>query len=232
VIGTFLLVGAMLVLSVWLLRPRLTEERIETAVITTLTQESSESFLVTGSLSFVALAEQEVTRRWDLLPGTFSLDLGTTRASVRVPGRVAYGFDVRAIQADDIAFGEDGLVDVALPDLTILSVEPDLNAMQIETDVGLFQTYRGTGREAEQAALRRIPELMRAQAEEHLATTVQSQVNSAIALGRLLTPVLEAVGLGDPRFRFRLSSGATIVLSQTDLLEWDESSEAVLDLPR
>jgi hypothetical protein len=132
------------------------------------------------------------------------LDLGTTRVRVRLPGRVAYGFDVSVLRPEDIVFGEDGVVEVALPDLSVFSVEPNLEAMEVETDVGWARTHARSGQQTTQRALQFAQRALREQASTHLIDKTQPRINTAEALQRMLTPALQAAGIAEPRFRFRI----------------------------
>ncbi len=207
--GVLALVAVVLV-AVFALRPRLTEEEVQTAVITTLAEEAPASFLVTGTLTFATTVEGRSEKT--LLPGLLNLDLGTTRAEVRVPGRVAYGFDLRRLRASDIRFAEDGVVEVALPALAVFSVEPELERAEMRTDVGWARLHESSGQEMEALVLGRIRPAMRETAERHLGRSETPRMNTAEALVRLLTPPLEAAGLASPRFRFRLAGGAMVEL--------------------
>ena len=136
-------------LAIWLLRPRIEERVIRRSVISTIQSEAPASFYVTGVLQLVATSEVEDTRV--LLPDLLPLNLGTTRATVRLPGSVSYGFDVSYLRPDHVQVNDDGTVNVTLPDLQVFSVEPNLNAMEIQTDVGWARTHAGSGQDATQA---------------------------------------------------------------------------------
>ena len=183
--------------------PRITEEDVRVAVTTTVEREAPASFLVTGTLDATATAR--VANRQTFLPGLLDLDLGTSEATVRVPGRIAYGFDVRTLTPDRIRLLDDGTVEVTLPALTVFSVEPDLGRMDV-------QTRRGWARSAESAdalegeALRRVSGALRQQGQSVLASdALTARQNTATALAAMLRPALVAAGIDEPRFRFRLS---------------------------
>lgn len=201
---------AALVWAVAALRPRLTEEDVQTAVVTTLAQEAPASFLVTGTLTFATTVEGRSSKT--LLPGLLNVDLGTTRSVVRVPGRVAYGFDVRALRPQDVRFTEEGVVELTVPALTVFSVEPELERAELQTEVGWARLHASSGQEMERLALQRVRPAMRASAEGHLARSETPALNAATALARMLTPPLEAAGLAAPRFRFRVGDGAVLEL--------------------
>ena len=202
--------AAALVAAVWALRPRLTEEQVQTTVVTTLAEEAPASFLVTGTLTFATTVEGRSEKT--LLPGLLDLDLGTTRAEVRVPGRVAYGFDVRRIRASDIRLTGDGVVEVDVPDLAVFSVEPELERVEMRTEVGWARLHSSSGQRVEQLTLRQVRPAMRQSAERYLGQSESPRLNTAEALARLLTPPLQAAGLPAPRFRFHLPNGAVLEL--------------------
>ncbi|MDX1438287.1 MAG: DUF4230 domain-containing protein [Rubricoccaceae bacterium] len=198
--------------GVRLLQPRISEEKVESTVLTTLARESAASFLVTGALTFATTVESRSTRT--VLPGILNLDLGTTTARVRAPGVVSYGFDVRDFESGDIRYLDNGVVDVRLPDISIFSVEPEMESLEIETEVGWARLYRGSGREREQVALREIRPRMRSAAEQYLTNQpAGAQRNTAEALVEMLTPVLETAGLEDPQFTFRFGNGEVLTLN-------------------
>jgi hypothetical protein len=201
VAGLLLAVGALLIV-LWLLRPRWDETVIRQSVITTIQSEAPASFYVTGVLRLAATSEVADTRV--LFPDLLPLNLGTTRATVRLPGSVAYGFDVSALAPANVTFREDGVIEVTLPDLRVFSVEPDLSAMEIQTDVGWARTHAGSGQTATQAAIALAQDVLRQQAESHLSTSDQPRINTATALKDVLTPVLRSAGLDDPQFSFRI----------------------------
>lgn len=203
-----LLVAVGVGLGVWWMRPQVTEEEVRASVVTTIQREAPASFYVTGFLDITTTITVENTKY--LFPDLFRFDLGTTRSTVRTPGRVSYGFDVRALRPEMIALGDDGVVSVTLPELSVYSVEPDLSEMEVQTEVGWARMHRSSGQRVEQRAIRHVQQALREQGEAHLKTSTQARVHTAEALRTLLTPVLEAAGLADPRFRIRV--GPALVL--------------------
>jgi len=103
---------------------RVTERQVREAVFATLERESPEAFLITGRLELTVTTLIEDSRV--LLPGVIGLNLGTARATVRVPGRVSYGFAADSLRPDMIRMTEAGVVEVELPPLQVYSAEPDL----------------------------------------------------------------------------------------------------------
>ncbi len=215
-----ILVVGIAVFALWSLWPRLTEEHIQETIISTLASEAQESFYVTGTLTFSTTVEERSEKLF--LPGILNLNLGTTTAVVRVPGRVTYGFDVRDLQAEQIRYLEDGVVEVDLPSIKVFSVEPELENVEIETEVGWARLHRSSGQETEQRALQAIRPAMRATAEAHLARSESPELNTAEALVRLLSAPLEAGGVSSPRFRFHLVSGGVLELDASQVTSSDE----------
>lgn len=191
--------------------PELTESDVRSALVTTIQRESSQAFLVTGRLELTARTRVENTRT--VLPGILDLGLGTTRATVRVPGRVSYGFEADSLRPDMIRMLEDGTVEVELPALAVYSVEADLSELEVETERG-WARLGSVEDQVERRALAIVEPAMRRQAISHLRTSYQSRVNAARALQRLLTPALRGLGMEEPRFRFVL--GGDIVVEPRD----------------
>ncbi|HEY0674449.1 MAG TPA: DUF4230 domain-containing protein, partial [Longimicrobiales bacterium] len=105
--------------------PSFTQEDVRESVITTIQSEAEASFLVTGSLDITATTFVENTR--EVLPWLLDLSLGTSRATVQVPGRAYYGFDVRTLKAEQIRLIGDTLVEIDVPAPQVYSVEPNLS---------------------------------------------------------------------------------------------------------
>ena len=202
IVAIILVVGIAFI-AVWgALRPRLSETEVRRAVVTTIQAEAPASFYITGTLDITATATVENTKY--LFPDVLRLDLGTTRATVRLPGRLGYGFNVMALRAEDIRLVGDGVVEVTLPALRIFSVEPDLSAMEVQTEVGWARMYARSGQRATAQALAFAQEALREQGAAYLETATQPRINTAQALQKVLTPPLQAAGLAAPRFRIRI----------------------------
>ncbi|MEM6645519.1 MAG: DUF4230 domain-containing protein [Bacteroidota bacterium] len=205
-----LLVGGGAALGIWMTQARWTEERVQTSILTTLERETPEAFFITGSVTIKAEAEVSNTR-WLFPILTPPLSLGTTTATVRLPGRISYGFDVRTLTAEHIRVAEDGVVDVALPELTIYSVEPNLEAVEVRTEVGWARTRAGSGEVAQQAAFAEVQRALRTQAEAYLADNTQPLVNTTAALKAMLVPVLESVGMEAPEMRVQVPNVGVLI---------------------
>lgn len=209
VVGTVVVVALVAIafaisLGNRLFHPKIVEEDVQSMVVSTIQREAAASFLVTGYLDISATTTVENTKYF--LPEILGFNLGTTTATVRVPGRVSYGFDVRQLQQQDIRIASDGVVEVTLPKLSIYSVEPDLGRMEVKTDVGWARTHEGSGQKVAQQAMQHTQGVLRRQAEEHLGTSAQPRIHTARAIEAMLRPVLEAAGLHDTRFRYHIGS--------------------------
>lgn len=181
--------------------PRLTDEELRHALFTTIQSEAPEAFLVTGRLQL--RIETRVENSKILLPGILGIDLGTTRATVRVPGRVSYGFPVDSLRPSMVRMLDDGTVEVEIPSLAVYSAEPDLTGLEVETERGWARL--GSQEDAvERQAIGVVESAMRRQALAHLRSSYQPRINTAHALERMLTPTLQGLGMERPRFRFRL----------------------------
>jgi len=191
------------VLAVWRLAPRVSEETVRQTVLSTIQREAPASFLITGTIDATATVTVRGTKT--LLPGVLDFNLGTNRTTVRVPGRLAYGFDVRTLTPEHVRVLEDGTVEVAIPDLRVFSVEPNLGVMQIQTRRGWARSRAGADA-LEAEALRHVQAALRQQGESYLrGRAVQARANTAEALETMLRPALTAAGVEHPRFRFRLT---------------------------
>jgi hypothetical protein len=191
--------------------PPLSQEAVRSALFATIDRESPEAFLVTGALDLTATTRVENSKVF--LPNIVGLDLGTARATVRVPGRVSYGFPVDSLRPEMIRLREDGVVEVEMPALAVYSVEPDLAAMEVETERG-WARAGGTEEAVERRAMAIVEGAMRRQALSHLGSSYQPRINTARAMERLLSPALQGLGMEAPRFDFRLGDG--LVVRPTD----------------
>lgn len=190
----------LLLLAVRLVRLGVIRDRARESVVATIQREAEESFLVTGSLDLTATTTIENTRL--LFPGALDINLGTSRATVQVPGRAFYGFDVRALKAEHVEIRKD-TVWVTVPEPTLLSVAANLEQLRVWSRQGWLRTPASV-RTAEQSALRRVQAALDQQAAQHVRTSVQPHLNSARALEKMLTPVVQAAGLRKPVFRFQI----------------------------
>lgn len=199
-VGILLLVGT-LGLYLWSQRPQLSQTDIRDVVYSTIQRESSASFLITGTLEITTTTRVENTRT--LLPRIVGIDLGTTSATVRVPGRVSYGIDVRQLTAEMITVIGD-TIEVIVPDPTVYSVEPNLSQLEVETQRGWLRLSQATTEEVRGRAIELVQGTMRAQGVRHLQNSSQPRINTADALYEMLRPALIAAGLDDPQIRFQI----------------------------
>lgn len=200
--AVLLLIVATALLVIWrIARPRLSLETLQTEVITTLQRESEASFLITGTLDIVATTSVANTR--ELLPGLFDVNLGTSRATVQVPGRAHYGFDVRALKPEQIKLLGDSVIEINVPTPQVYSVEPNLSEMRVWTSKGWARSNASI-QSAERKAISLLNGALMQQAKAHVATSMQPRVNTSRALQRLLTPVVKSLGMDNPVFRFTI----------------------------
>jgi hypothetical protein len=197
-----LLIVAVVGLTLWSRRPQLTSEEIREAIHATIQREAPASFLVTGYIEVTAVSRVANTRTF--LPGIVGLDLGTTSANVRVPGRISYGFDIGDLKPEMIRVLDDGVIEVDVPDPVIYSVEPNLSQMEIETQRGWARLGTATGEEVRDRAMTLVQGSLARQGQAHLQNSDQPRINTADALAAMLRPVLIAAGLPDPDLRFRI----------------------------
>ena len=182
--------------------PSVTEEQIRSAITTSIQREARESFLVTGRIDVSASTQIENNRIF--LPGMLDLNVGSARSTVRAPGRVFYGFDVRQLRPEMITLVDDTTIRVELPPLRTLAVEPVLDSMQIDTDVSWTRSDEA-GREVERRAIAAIQPALRAQAQAHLRDSAQPRINTAEAIRLMLEPTVRALGIERPNFVFPIS---------------------------
>ena len=223
VFGTGMVVGLLLALgAVWWWTQGPTESRVRRTVLTTVQDESPASFLVTGTLTISVTvridSSEYLTPDWltfvlgQTQPTLLPLLEGSSQTQVRVPGRVSYGFDVRALTPRMIALEEGGIVAVDLPELTVHSVEPRLSRLQVrDRTEGWMRVFPSdVNDEVRARALAGVRKAFRRQAERRLRSATQPRVNTARALEAMLRPPLTAAGVDRPRFRIRVGDRLTL----------------------
>ena len=179
---------------------RISPEQIRESVIATIQSEARESFLITGSLTITATTTIENSRVF--LPGLLNFSLGTSRAQVQVPGTAYYGFDIRKLDPRHIEVTGDTIrIDVPKPQL--LSVDANLKELRVWTEKGWLRTPASVD-EIERTAIRRVDGALGRQAASYIASSAQPHVNTAHALEKMLRPVLAAMGVEKPVFKFRI----------------------------
>jgi hypothetical protein len=195
-------VAAMLLLP-GLRAPRVVERDMADAIYTAIQREADTTFVVTGYMDVVATTRSEDTLI--LFPALLNLRLGTSRATVRVPGRVSYGFDVEQLTPGMVRVRGD-TIELELPLLAIYSTEPDLARLEVETTTG-WARMPVTAQEAERRAVQLLNEALQRQGVAHLESSRQPQVNTARALRRMVEPAAVGLGMHDPYFRVYLGEG-------------------------
>jgi len=216
-VGLLLAVGGVLW---WTQGP--SPSSVRRTVLSTIQEESPASFLVTGTLRMSTTVRIDSTQY--LTPDWFTFVLaqaqpsvlpfleGSSRARIRVPGRVSYGFEVGHLRAEMITIEDNELVAVDLPELSIHSIEPELENLQVRTrQSGWMRVFPSEVRQdVRSRAMGEVRKAFRAQAESRLRTATQPRVNTARALEKMLTPPLKAAGLDGPRFRIRVGDQLTL----------------------
>lgn len=200
-------VALTIALLVRLANVGLSREELADLTHATIQREIAAAFLVTGELEVTATTRVRNTKT--LLPGLLDVDLGTTSASVRVPGRVIYGIDVAALTRERIRVHDDGVVEIRMPAPRVYAVEPALSRIEIETRRGWARLSRDTEQQVRDRALALIEQTLRAQGSAHLAQSMQPRINSAEAIAGILRPALVAAGVAEPAFRFVLGESLT-----------------------
>jgi hypothetical protein len=206
IVGGLLLVVGILLVVPRIRAPQLTERITAEALHASLLREADTTFVVTGYLDLMATVRSQDQRVF--LPDLLNLPLGTTRATVRVPGRVSYGFDIDALEVAMIRVGGD-TIEIRVPPAVIYSAEPELERLEVETTTGWLR-HRVTAQEAERRAVQLVGEALRRQGAAHLESSVQPRLNNARALRRLVEPVALGLGMERPYLRMELGDGLVL----------------------
>lgn len=200
-----------LIALVLLVRPTWTVDRVRDVVVTTLQEETPASELVTGRVGVTAHREIQDRGRFSWVPdwvGIPGVNLIGAGVQVEVAGDALYGFDVRQLAPEMITLLDGEVIEIVLPALYVVAVEPDLARLQLRTREGLLR--RGAGRPLEEEALADVQAALREQGERHLQQSTQPAINTGRALAAALEPAFRAAGMRAPRFRFVI--GDEIVL--------------------
>lgn len=179
---------------------RISPEQIREGVIATIQSEARESFLITGSLTITATTTIESSRVF--LPGILNLNLGTSRVRVQVPGTAYYGFDVRKFDPKNIRVAGD-TIEIVVPKPQLLSVDANLGELQVWTEKGWLRTPASVDA-IERTAIRALDGALARQAAGHVASSAQPHINTGHALEKTLRPVLTAMGVEKPVFKFHI----------------------------
>jgi hypothetical protein len=207
-LAILILAVAVLVLMV---RPTWTVDRVRDVVVTTLQQETPASELVTGRVGVTASREIQDRGRFSWIPewiGVPGVNFVGAGVRVEVVGEALYGFDVRQLTAEMIHMTDDGAIEVEIPTIYVVAVEPDLARLQLRSREGLLR--RGAGRPLEEEALGDVQHALREQGELHLQQSAQPSINTGQALASMLRPAFRSAGMANPRFRFLI--GGDLVL--------------------
>jgi len=215
-VGGGVIVGLLLVVGILLWDQGPSDATVQKTVLTTIQDEAPASFLVTGTLDIRVTVRVDsaryLTPSWltyllrQTQPSALPLLQGGSETQVRVPGMVSYGFDVQTLDASMIAVEDEGRVGVALPSISVHSVEPDLGQLEVRSQArGWMRVLPSDMPEAvRRQALEAVKAAFRKQAERRVASATQPRVNTARALEKMLRPALQAAGVEEPQFRIRV----------------------------
>jgi hypothetical protein len=181
-------------------------EEVRERIVATIQSEAKESILITGSIDLTGTVTVENVRT--LLPGVLDIDLGSSRVTVQVPGRAYYGFDVRELDRDKIRIRGD-TIEITVPQPRVISVDANLQELRVWSAKGWLRSSQSL-QTVERTAMQRIDNVLARQAAQHVATSAQPRVNSAEAIRRMVRPVVEAAGITNPVFQFRLTERLTL----------------------
>ena len=211
---TFALVLAFVAMAAMLVAPffvpdlSLTEEEVQTTVLSTIQSEAREGFLVTGRLRS-SLSSESTRRRWIRV---LNLTVGETSVRVDLPGTMTYGISLDALEARDVTL-EGETVTVRLPNPEVFTVEAELEEAQVDVQsAGINRLSPEQAERTVQHALRSVRPQLRRQAEEYLRENDQPRVNTAETLAEMLAGPLRLAGAEVSRFRFVLSPGDTLTV--------------------
>ena len=175
-------------------------------IVATIQSEAKESLLITGSVDLTGTVTVENVRT--LLPGVLDIGLGSSRATVQVPGRAYYGFDVRELDREKIRIRGD-TVEITVPQPRVISVDANLQELRVWSAKGWLRSAQSL-QSVERTAMQRIDNVLARQAAQHVATSTQPRVNSAEAIRRMVLPVVQAAGITTPVFQFQLTERLTL----------------------
>jgi hypothetical protein len=181
-------------------------EEVRERIVATIQSEAKESILITGSIDLTGTVTVENVRT--LLPGVLDIGLGSSRATVQVPGRAYYGFDVRELDREKIRIRGD-TIEITVPQPRVISVDANLQELRVWSAKGWLRSSQSL-QSVERSAVQRIDNVLARQAAQHVATSAQPRVNSAEAIRRMVRPVVEAAGITKPVFQFQLTERLTL----------------------
>lgn len=191
--------------SVWLrVKPSsepVIQERLSEVLYADLVRETGSAFLVTGN---VVLQTRYTARNEALfLPGVLGIPLGTNEVSIRLPGTVHYGVDMRQFTPNHIDVREEEReIHITLPNISVLSTEPDLSRLDVQTQRGWMRS-RQSAELLREEAIRAITDRFRAQGDAYLTSgSLIPRSHTEDAFRVMLAPFLDATGLADARIVF------------------------------
>lgn len=187
----------------------LSREEVAARVHTAIQREADAAFLVTGRIEVTATSEVANTRT--VLPGLLDLNLGTSRATVRVPGTVWYGVPLDGFVPGDVELVGDTLVRLRLPPLQVQAVEAALGDMEVRTERGWARLPVLSERDAERAAVGFVNDALREQGAAHVTDDPGAGTRTARVVADLVAPVLLAAGAASPTFHVTLGDRTYVV---------------------
>jgi hypothetical protein len=209
------------------------EQAVRRVVVTTIQKETPASFLITGTLQIQAEATVDsastLTPQWfNELVRAASSDVGASvtsfaqvrdRVTVKVPGRVSYGFDVSTLKPSMIQVN-GSRIEIDLPPLSVRGIEPDLEQLEIRTSQTggwkrmFVDDAQALQDEVRAEALKQVKQAFREQADARIQRATQPRINTARAIETMLQPSRLAVGIPHPTFRMHV--GDQLVLESDE----------------
>lgn len=221
VLAALLILTAILI--VYLARPQWTIERVQDTVISTLQNEEPAVQIVGGTVEVTASREISDRGRFSWVPDWLGAPmLFGAEARVQVSGLVHYGIDGSDFSREHITVTPEGVIEIEIPEIRIIAVEPRLSQMTIRHTSGILRP--GADLPLRDEALADLEAVLREQGQRHIYRNVRSIENVARAMVGILTPAFEAAGMEDPRFRFKLADGVILDTST-------EEKQDVVTLP-
>ncbi len=129
-----------------------------------------------------------------------------SKMTLVVPGRVLYGIDLSRISDDDFHFNRaESALQIRVPDVEIISVEPDLTSKEEFPEIGIRKLL-GVEPELRKQAEAKIAEQMRREAESPDLLSLARQ-SAAQQIEGLFAPALRAAGHN--RVEIKVAVGVT-----------------------
>ncbi len=116
-----------------------------------------------------------------------------SKMTLIVPGRVLYGVDLSRITDDDFRYDRaSSALRIHVPDISIISVEPDLTSKEEFPEIGI-RKFLGTEGDLRKQAEAKIAEQMRREAESPDLAKL-ARASAAQQIQSLFAPALRAAG--------------------------------------